>query len=60
MLSILTGVTIVERSRVVSAPRIRVQSLSIPQVPAGLSTFLARALLAGFALFILALATHGA
>ncbi|HVO01725.1 MAG TPA: hypothetical protein VMT54_05955 [Candidatus Cybelea sp.] len=43
-----------------SAPRIRVQSLSIPQVPAGLSTFLARALLAGFALFILALATHGA
>lgn len=42
----------------VSAPRTRTASISLPQVPAGLSTFLARAALGGFALFLLALASH--
>jgi hypothetical protein len=42
----------------VSALRSRVQSLSIA-VPAGVSTFVARATLAGFAVWLLALATHG-
>ena len=41
-----------------SALRNRVQSLSIA-VPAGVSTFVARATLAGFAIWLLALATHG-
>ena len=42
-----------------SAPRIRVESLS--RLPlADLGTFMARVALAGFAVFLLALATHGA
>ena len=42
----------------VSAPRLRNASIALPQLPAGLSTFLARAVLGGFALFLLALASH--
>lgn len=42
-----------------SALRNQVQQLS-NHVPAGLSTFMARAALAGFAVWLLALATHGA
>ena len=38
--------------------RLRTANISLPQIPAGLSTFLARAALAGFALFLLALASH--
>jgi hypothetical protein len=30
----------------------------MPQIPAGVSTFLARAALGGFALFLIALASH--
>ncbi|HVY99962.1 MAG TPA: hypothetical protein VHA35_10685 [Dongiaceae bacterium] len=40
-----------------SALRHRVQSLSL-QVPAGVSTFFARAALAGFAVWLLAMASH--
>ena len=43
---------------VVSAPRSRTASFPLPQVPAGLSTLLARAALGGFALFLLALASQ--
>jgi hypothetical protein len=42
----------------VSAPRLRTASTALPQIPAGVSTFLARAFLGGFALFLLALASH--
>ena len=42
----------------VSASRLRTASNAIPQIPAGLSTFLARAALGGFVLFLLALASH--
>jgi hypothetical protein len=42
----------------VSASRLRTASASLPQIPAGLSTFVARAVLGGFALFLLALASH--
>jgi hypothetical protein len=42
----------------VSAPRLRTANVSLPQIPAGLSTFVARAALGGFALFLLALASH--
>ena len=41
-----------------SALRLRIASTALPQIPAGLSTFLARAFLGGFALFLLALASH--
>ena len=41
-----------------STSRLRNASVSLPQVPAGVSTFLARAVLGGFALFLLALASH--
>jgi hypothetical protein len=37
---------------------IRNASSSLPQIPAGLSTFLARVFLGGFVLFLLALASH--
>ena len=47
-----------QRNTTVSAPRLRTASVSMPQIPAGLSTFLARAVLGGFALFLLALASH--
>jgi hypothetical protein len=42
----------------VTTPRLRNASMSLPQIPAGLSTFLARAALGGFVLFLLALASH--
>jgi len=42
----------------VSAPRLRTASTALPQIPAGLSTFLARVALGGFAIFLLALASH--
>ena len=42
----------------VSASRLRTASNAIPQIPAGLSTFLARAALGGFVVFLLALASH--
>jgi hypothetical protein len=38
--------------------RLRSAALALPQIPAGLSTFLARAALGGFVLFLLALASH--
>jgi hypothetical protein len=38
--------------------RIRSAAHALPQIPAGLSTFLARAALGGFVLFLLALASH--
>jgi hypothetical protein len=40
-----------------SALRLRVQNLPI-HIPAGLSTFFARAALAGFAIWLLAIASH--
>jgi hypothetical protein len=51
-------VSINQRITAVSAPRLRTANVSLPQVPAGLSTFLARAVLGGFAVFLLALASH--
>ena len=42
----------------VSASRLRTASNAFPQIPAGLSTFLARVFLGGFVLFLLALASH--
>ena len=36
--------------------RLRAAAQTMPQIPAGLSTFLARAALGGFVLFLLALA----
>jgi hypothetical protein len=42
----------------VFASRLRTASNTLPQLPAGLSTFLARAALGGFVLFLLALASH--
>jgi hypothetical protein len=47
------------RKSPVSAHRLRTPSFSFPQIPAGLSTFLARAALTGFALALLAVASHG-
>ena len=47
------------RNNTVSAPRLRNASFSLPQIPAGLSTFLARAALTGFAVALLAVASHG-
>lgn len=47
-----------QRKNTVSALRNRLAHSSFPQIPAGLSTFLARAALGGFALFLLALANH--
>ena len=41
-----------------TAHRLRTASNALPQIPAGLSTFMARAFLGGFALFLLALASH--
>ena len=41
-----------------STSRLRTASAALPQIPAGLSTFVARAVLGGFALFLLALASH--
>lgn len=41
-----------------SVSRLRIASNALPQIPAGLSTFLARAVLGGFVLFLLALASH--
>jgi hypothetical protein len=38
--------------------RLRAATHALPQIPAGLSTFLARAALGGFVLFLLALASH--
>jgi hypothetical protein len=38
--------------------RLRTANAALPQIPAGLSTFLARAALGGFVLFLLALASH--
>ena len=38
--------------------RLRAAAQTMPQIPAGLSTFLARAALGGFVLFLLALASH--
>jgi hypothetical protein len=43
----------------VSTLRLRVQSLSV-QIQAGIGTFFARAALAGFAVWLLAMASHGA
>jgi len=42
----------------VSASRLRTAGNPLPQIPAGLSTFLARTFLGGFVLFLLALASH--
>ena len=47
-----------QRITTVSASRLRTASNALPQIPAGLSTFLARAFLGGFVLFLLALASH--
>ena len=47
-----------QRKNTVSALRNRIAHSSLPPVPAGLGTFLARAALGGFALFLLALASH--
>ena len=41
-----------------SASRLRTASTALPQIPAGLSTFLARAFLGGFVVFLLALVSH--
>lgn len=38
--------------------RLRPAAQNMPQIPAGLSTFLARVFLGGFVLFLLALASH--
>ena len=38
--------------------RIRAAAQTMPQIPAGVSTFLARAILGGFVLFLLALASN--
>ena len=38
--------------------RIRAAAQTMPQIPAGVSTFLARAFLGGFVLFLLALASN--
>ena len=38
--------------------RLRAAAQTMPQIPAGLSTFLARACLGGFVLFLLALASN--
>ena len=54
----LLSMTTNQRIKTVSAPRLRTASLSMPQIPAGVSTFLARAALGGFALFLIALASH--
>jgi hypothetical protein len=47
-----------QRITTVSAQRLRTVSNALPQIPAGLSTFLARAFLGGFVLFLLALASN--
>ena len=38
--------------------RLRAAAHALPHMPAGLSTFLARAFIGGFVLFLLALASH--
>jgi hypothetical protein len=52
------GMTISQRITNVNAPRLRTASLTVPQIPAGVSTFMARAVLGGFALFLIALASN--
>ena len=53
-MNIATG----QRKNTVSALRNRIAHNALPHLPAGLGTFLARAALSGFALFLLALASH--